>query len=77
MGNADDILLDDGAIVENLGNVMTGGADKFHTTLEGLMMRFAADKRRQERMMDIDDVVRRILANKIQGKNLHVTRQND
>ena len=73
----DHVLLDDGAIVENFGDVMAGGADEFHTAFESLMMRFAADKRRQERMMDVDDVVRRILADKIPGQNLHVTRQND
>src|SRR5215467_9610877 len=38
MGNADDVLFDDGAVVENFGDVVTGGADQLHAAVEGLMV---------------------------------------
>ncbi len=34
MVNADDILLDDGAIIEHLSNIVSGGADQLDTAAE-------------------------------------------
>src|ERR1700683_5461806 len=77
VGNPDDILFDDGAIVEDFGDVMAGGADEFNAAFESLMMRFAAHEGGQERMMDINDVVGRKLPNEIGREHLHVTREDD
>ena len=62
MRNADDVLLDDRSVVENFGDVVAGGADQLHAALERLLVRLAPDERRQKRVVDVDDVVRRVLA---------------
>ena len=67
MRNAHHVLLDDRSVVEHFRDVMAGGADQFHAAIESLLVRLAADKRGQKRMMNIDNVVRRILADKIRG----------
>jgi len=36
--DADDVLFDDGAIVEYLSNVVSGGADQLDAPLEGLVV---------------------------------------
>src|SRR5271157_822848 len=75
VGNPDHILLDDGAVVEHFGNVMTGGADDLHSTLKGLMVGAGANKRRQKRVVNVDDAMG-IALHKLDGKNLHVAGQN-
>ncbi len=72
VGDAHDILLDDGAVVEDFGDVVAGGADELDAALEGLVVRARANEGRQKRMMDVDDALR-IAADEIVGKNLHVT----
>src|SRR5438046_6476117 len=52
------ILLDDGTVVQNFGNVVAGCPDQLNSPRECLMVRFGADERRQERAVDIDDAVR-------------------
>jgi hypothetical protein len=44
MRDANYILLDDGTIVEDFGDVMAGCADQFDAALEGLMVWARADK---------------------------------
>jgi hypothetical protein len=44
VGDADDILLDDGTVVENFGDVMAGGADQLDAALESLMVRAPTDE---------------------------------
>src|ERR1700721_1670545 len=45
MVDGDDTLLDDGTVVEYLGNVVRGGADELDATLKRLMVGFGADER--------------------------------
>ena len=65
MRNAHYVLLDDRSVVEHFRDVVAGGADQFHPAIERLLVRLAADKRGQKRMMNIDDVVRRIVADEV------------
>jgi len=55
---------------------MRGGANEFHASLVGLVMRLGADERGQKRMMDVDDLLR-VVADEFRGKHLHVARQHD
>ena len=48
MGDADDVLLDDRAVVEDFRDVVAGCADQFYATLEGLMVWSRADEGGQE-----------------------------
>src|SRR6266850_2697248 len=64
--DARDALLNDRAVIENFGDVMRRGADELHAALVGLVMRLGADKRRQERVMNVDDLLR-IVPDEIRG----------
>jgi len=75
VGYADYILLDDGTVVEDFGDVVAGCADQLHAALEGLMVRAGADEGGQKRMMNVDDALR-IAVDEIVGKNLHVAGEN-
>jgi len=55
---------------------MRGGANEFHASLVGLVMRLGADERGQKRMMDVDDLLR-VVPDEFRGKHLHVARQHD
>ena len=48
VGDADYVLLNDRAVVEDFGHVVAGGPDQFDTTLEGLMVGASPDEGRQE-----------------------------
>src|SRR6266851_6388172 len=54
-------LLDDRSIVEDFRDVVRGSADEFYAPLEGLMMRLGTHKGGQERMVNIDDLLREML----------------
>ena len=69
------ILLDDGPIVEHLGDVVAGRANQLHAALECLMVRPSADERRQERVVNIDDPLR-IAVDEVVRQNLHVAREH-
>jgi len=71
VGDADYVLLDDGAIVEDFGDVVAGGADELDAALEGLMVWTRSDEGRQEGVVDVDDALR-IAIDEIVGQNLHV-----
>src|SRR5579864_4913654 len=58
--DAFDALLDDGAVVEDFRDVVGGGADDFYATVKGLLVRLCADECGQERMMNIDDLLRKL-----------------
>ncbi len=73
--DADDILLDDGAVVEDFGDVVAGCADQLYSTLEGLMVRARSDEGGQERVVNVDDALR-ITVDEIVGKNLHVASED-
>src|SRR5262249_13224802 len=74
--DADDTLFDNRTIVENLRYIMRGRANQLDAAIIGLMVRLASNKRRQERMMDVDDGPGEML-NELVRKNLHVTGEND
>ena len=48
MRNARDVLFDDGAVVENFRDVMSGRADQLDAALERLMVRLCANERGQK-----------------------------
>ena len=52
--NLDDILLDDRAVVELLGDEVRSGADNLHAAVKGLLIGLRADECRQEGVMDVD-----------------------
>src|SRR5439155_8648090 len=55
MGDADDILLNDRSIIENLRDVMAGSANQLYAARKRLVVRFGADKGRQKGEMNVDD----------------------
>ena len=57
MGDTDDILFDDGAIVQHFRDVVAGGANQLDTTFEGPVAGLRAHKRGEERMVNVDDAV--------------------
>ena len=52
------ILLDDRTIVEYLRDIVSSGADQFDAAFKRLMVGLGADKRRQEGVMDVDEILR-------------------
>ena len=56
--DAGDVLLDDGAFVEGLGDVVAGGADEFDAAREGGVVGARAGEGGQERVVDVDDAAR-------------------
>ena len=65
------ILLDDRACIKIGRHVVAGSSDDLHTALVSLMIGLGTDKGGQERVVDVDDVMR-ILGNHLVGDNLHV-----
>ena len=49
-------------IVQGRGYIVAGGADQFHSAIEGCMIRPGSHESREERMMHVNDP-RRILSN--------------
>ena len=76
MGDAHQILLNNRPIVQDFGDVVAGRADQLHTAYKGLVIGLGSYKRRQKRVMDINDAPR-ILSQKFMWQNLHVARQHD
>ena len=76
VGDADDVLLDDGTGVELCGDVVARGADDLHAALIGLMVGLGADEGGQEGVVDVDDVVG-IGGNHVVADDLHVAGQDD
>jgi len=71
VGDADDVLLDDGAVVEYLGNVVAGGTDEFDAALERLVIGFGTHEGGQKGMVDVDNAVRK-RRHELVGEHLHV-----
>ncbi len=76
VGDANHVLLDDGAVIENVGHVMAGSSDQLDSASECLVIRFRAHERGQKRVMNINDAVR-VLVDELVGQDLHVASQND
>ncbi len=75
MIDADDILLDDGALIELRGNVVAGGSDQFDPALVGLVIGLGAYEAGQEAVMYVEYPAR-VGAAQIRRKDLHVARQH-
>ena len=71
VGDADDVLFDDRAFVEVLGDVVGRGADELDAAFLRLGVRPGTDERRQERVVDVDDR-HADLFDEITGEDLHV-----
>src|SRR5207244_10559672 len=76
VGDAHDILLNDGTVIEDFGDVMAGGADELYASLKCLVVRLGAYEGRQERVVDVDDAVR-VPVDEFLGKDLHVASEHD
>src|SRR5262249_2453380 len=76
MGRPSDHLADDRARIELGRDVVTGGADDLHAAPVRLTVWVRADERRQEAVVDIDDLVRP-LADELGAEDLHVPRKDD
>ena len=74
--DAHDVLFNDGAGIKLRRDVVARGADDLHAACEGLMVRFCADKCRQEGVVDVDDVVRKF-RDHVVADDLHVARKDD
>jgi len=66
-----DTLFNDGPVVEDFCDVMGCGANDFYAAVEGLLMGLRADECGQEGMMNIDDLLRKLL-DEAGGKHLHI-----
>src|SRR4051794_28394020 len=71
MGYAHNVLFDDRTVVENFSYVVTGCTDQFDAAGECSVIGPGADERRQERMVNVDDPLRKGI-DELGGKNLHV-----
>ena len=75
MGHAGDVLRDDRPLVEVGGGVVGGRADHLHPPLVGLVVGLGADERRQQRVVDVDDLVR-VARHELLAEHLHVAGQH-
>jgi hypothetical protein len=71
VGDADYVLLDDGAVVEDFGDVVAGGANQFDPALEGLMVGARSDEGGQKGVVDVNDAMG-MAVHEVVGQNLHI-----
>ena len=76
VGDACHVLLDDGTSVQLHRHIMAGGAYDLDSTLVGLMVRFCANERGEEGVVDIDDMMR-VFCYHLIGYDLHIAGQYD
>lgn len=74
--NADNVLLDDGTLIQIAGDEVRGGTDNFDTAVVGLVVGLGALERGQEAVVDVDDAAGHSLAQG-RGQDLHVASQDD
>ena len=74
--DARDVLLDDRAGVELLGDVVRGRADDLDAALARAAVRVGADERRQERVVDVDHRHAEPVE-EVAREDLHVAREHD
>ena len=77
MVDADHILLDDGAVVQYLSHVVSGCSDQLDAPLKCLMVGLRSDKRGQERVMNVDQILGTNRGDEISRKHLHVAGEDD
>src|ERR1700688_589952 len=75
--DADHILFDDGAIVEHLSNVVGGGADQLDAALKRLVVGLGTHERRQERVVNINEVLGAQGGDELIRQHLHVACEDD
>ena len=75
--DADHILFDDGAIVEHLSNVVSGGADQLDAALKRLVVGLGTHERRQERVVNINEVLGGQGGDELIRQHLHVACEDD
>ncbi len=71
MSDADHVLLDNRSLVQILRGIVGRRPDDFHAALVGLPVGIRADKRRKERVMNVDHRAAD-LCEKVGAQNLHV-----
>ena len=76
VANTNDVLFDDGAVIQLIRDIVTGSANQFDASPIGLMVRLGSDKRGQKGMVNINDAVA-IVGCKLRGQNLHISGQHD
>src|SRR6266851_2182832 len=74
--DAQDVLLDDRASVQLLGDVMGRGPDEFDTTIVRRLVRIGAHECRQKPVMNVDDL-RRVALQKLRTEDLHIPGENN
>ena len=57
MGYSHHVLLDDRPVVELFRDVVRSRSNQLHSSLKGLLVWLCAYKRRQKRMIDVDDAL--------------------
>ena len=76
VGNAGDVLRDNGAFIEIGGGVMGGGADEFDAAGMGLVVGAATGEGGEETVMDVDDG-HAAAREEIGAEDLHVAGEHD
>lgn len=72
----DDLLCDDGSVIQLFGYKMSGGSDEFNTAFECLPVGISPGESRQKGVMDIDDP-RWKIRHKDRRQDTHEFRQHD
>ena len=76
VGDAGHVLLDDGAVVQNLGDVVAGGSDQLDSARVGRVVGARSGECGQEGVMHVDDAGR-VVIDEVGGENLHVAGQDN
>src|SRR3954468_16673060 len=58
VGNSHNVLLDDGAIIEDFRHAVAGSTDKLHSAFKCLVVGARTHESRQKRMVDVDNAPR-------------------
>ena len=75
MRDADYVLLDDGAVVEQIRNVVAGSADELDAARVRCMVGLGAGERGQKRVVHVDDG-HGVMAYEARRQHLHIPRQH-
>src|SRR5947209_18557317 len=74
--DANDVLLNDGTVIEDFGDGMAGGSDELYAALKCLVIRLSAHECGQKRVVNVDDAMR-VPVDEFMGEDLHVAREYD
>lgn len=76
LGDAGDVLLDDGAFVEDFGDVMAGSSNQLDSAGEGGVIGAGSGEGGEKRVVHVDDALG-VSANELRRQDLHVTSQDE